>query len=755
MEPVMDSKFKKHGISRREFIAYGTAIGGAITVSPAVSQDSPGRINVPEASGCWFNKPLRILQTVLREPDARDYDAWSVVDYMVKSGCNTLVVNGGGIVDFFRNPLPAANLNSFMGERDILREITEACHNAGIYVIARVDFRGVEEKIYRKHPDWFSVDQDMKPVQLTYTRPQLYASCYSGYYRNEHAAGFIKYLMGNYQLDGIWHNSVGVGGICYCDRCRESYKAFSGESIPEMPGASDEKLDLYMKWKSHMADMHMDTMKKTVKSFGPDKAYSAEVFNMFHSGQRINDGIDLYNAREHFDFLISVAFLTENTELIHYEDLKYAGTIVRFLKSMAPEKEAIILYGGNGTSHRYVMEPETDLKVWLWEALAAGGRFWNCNFTGMHPGATFDRRNAFHHSDAYLFVKEHEKILANHAPAANVGIYYSKATRLSFRNKSVEDDEFGSFIRGVETVLAEDHIPYDFIADDQVTGDKLRNYRLVILPNVRCLSDKEADLLKSYVMDGGNILATYESGMFDKDGSSRDESSLAEVFGCNYTGRKINTRKDCYQHITDRDHFIVKQESPETSLLINAGYTLLCRPLSSGKTICTYVPVVHNQPPEKAWTNEWSGEYPTVIENSYGKGRCIYFSNQPDLVSFEMGHPDMRKLLLRSIRYLANDAIQVETTAPESVHTGLTRSLVSRGDYIFSLVNTTSAPVRPLRRILPVSDLSVKLDLGGQLKNYKVLKSDGETIVEEANGKISIHISKLNDYFSVLLQTGA
>ena len=132
MEPVMDSKFKKHGISRREFIAYGTALGGAITVSPALSQDSPGRINVPEAPGYWFNKPLRILQTVLREPDARDYDARSVVDYMVKSGCNTLVVNGGGIVDFFRNPLPAANLNSFMGERDILREITEACHNAGI-----------------------------------------------------------------------------------------------------------------------------------------------------------------------------------------------------------------------------------------------------------------------------------------------------------------------------------------------------------------------------------------------------------------------------------------------------------------------------------------------------------------------------------------------------------------------------------------------------------------------------------------------
>jgi hypothetical protein len=61
---------------------------------------------------------------------------------MEKTGSNTLVVNGGGIVDFFQNPLPASNVNSMMGNRDVLREITEACHAAGIRVIARVDFRG-------------------------------------------------------------------------------------------------------------------------------------------------------------------------------------------------------------------------------------------------------------------------------------------------------------------------------------------------------------------------------------------------------------------------------------------------------------------------------------------------------------------------------------------------------------------------------------------------------------------------------------
>jgi hypothetical protein len=48
----------------------------------------------------WYQQPLRILQTVLREPDVINYDAASVVEYMKQSHCNVLVVNAGGIIDF-------------------------------------------------------------------------------------------------------------------------------------------------------------------------------------------------------------------------------------------------------------------------------------------------------------------------------------------------------------------------------------------------------------------------------------------------------------------------------------------------------------------------------------------------------------------------------------------------------------------------------------------------------------------------------
>lgn len=743
---------RQFNLSRRKFIRHSSAAVGGMIFSPLFDYNAHAA-TTSQRQLYWYQRPLRILQTVLREPDASNYDANAVVAYMEKTGCNTLIVNGGGIVDFFQNPLPAANINKFMGTRDILKEITEACHAAGIRVIARVDFRGVEESIFKQFPQWFSVDQEKRPKQLTYTRPQLFSSCYTGYHRNEHAVEFIKHIISRYNIDGIWHNSIGVQGICYCERCESSFLKSAGENLPAMD-ATAEKLDAYMLWKSEMANKHMENMKQTVKSFGEEKVYTAEVFSMFEAGNRVNDGIDLYMARDHFDFLVSVAFLTENSEHIHYADLNYANTIIKFLKSMAPEKEAIILYGGNGTSHRYIMDPPVDLKVWLWQSLSAGGRFWNCSFTGSHPGATYDQRTAYHQTETYQFVKLNETLLTQHVSVASIGIYYSRATRLSFRNKSEEGDRFEGFIKGVETVLIENHIPHDFIADDQISKERLAKYKVVILPNVRCLSDKEVSLLTGYVAGGGNLIATYETSLYGVDGAMKPDFALAEMFGCNFTGEKVNTRKDFYQVIADPSHPIVKPDSDQTKLLINAGYTLICKASAKAKKICTYNPVVHNQPPEKAWTNDWSQEYPTVLENQFQKGKVIYFSNQPDLITFEFGHPDVRNLLARSVRYLAGSSIPIETNAPESVHAGLTRSLQNPNEYIFSMVNTTSGPVRPLRNIVPVFQLQSKLSLGAKLRKHKILRSQGDVTIRYVNDRIEVNVDKLEDYFSVQFMVG-
>src|SRR6476620_5096766 len=141
-------------LPRRDFIKYNSVLAGGIMLSPVIANvNEESAIHSSDGKLFWYQKPLRIMHTVLREIDAKHYDADVVVDYLKKGSYNTLCVNAGGIVDFFQNPLPAANINRIMGNRDILKEISTACSNAGIKVIARIDFRGVEEHVFNKLPD--------------------------------------------------------------------------------------------------------------------------------------------------------------------------------------------------------------------------------------------------------------------------------------------------------------------------------------------------------------------------------------------------------------------------------------------------------------------------------------------------------------------------------------------------------------------------------------------------------------------------
>jgi len=739
--------------NRREFIKAGAVFLGGMWLFPAMSaQGSPKNFSLRQDLP-WFQQPLRIMHTVLRETDAQDYDVDIVTNYVLKSGANALCVNAGGITDFWQNPLPAANLNPFLKGRDILKEISAACKAKGIRIIGRVDFRGVVPEIYEKFPDWFAKNRDQRPMMMTYTKPHLHIACYNTPYRNDYANEYISKVLEAYDLDGIWHNSPGYDGICYCPYCQKAYNAYNGRDLPVMGESSPEELDAYMGWKRLAADTYMDKIKKTIKSYGEDKVYTAEVFSMYEVGRRVNNGIDLKNAFDHFDILVSVAFLTENAEHIHYEDYNYAQSIIKFLKSVAPEREAVVMYGGNGTSHRLVIEPSLDVKIWLWEILSVGGRFWNCYFTNV-PTIAYDTRNAFVEEDANHFVKEHADLLAGHVPVSRIGIYYSRPTRLHYRNELEEEEHFGDAIKGMEAVLIENHIPHDFILSEQVSAEKLKAYNLVILPNVHCMAEEEVVLLTAYVKEGGKVMATYATSLLDQEGNPRKDFALSQLFGVNYGGERWNTRKDNYQFISEPTHPLVAEDAAKTQLLHQYAYTLKTKPLTTAKVICNVVPTVHNQPPDKAWVEQLSSEYPTIVENEVGKGKVIYFANQPDVTVHQMGHGDARNVLARAVIYLVGEENLPKSNAPSSVHMGWTRSRETPGKYVFSLVNTSSGPKRPTRELIPVHQIRFRLPLPGQqLISHKILKNQGGIKVTGEPGFVTIEIEKLEDFVAVYLES--
>jgi len=104
------------------------------------------------------------------------------------------------------------------------------------------------------------------------------------------------------------------------------------------------------------------------------------------------------------------------------------------------------------------------------------------------------------------------------------------------RKGSIDDhNQTKGVLRKVWCKLLEDlGLQYDFISYLNVregTVDLNKKFKVIILPRTICLSDREAEVLKRFAMQGGILIADYLCGVFDEHGKGRPRGILDDLFG--------------------------------------------------------------------------------------------------------------------------------------------------------------------------------------------------------------------------------
>ena len=711
----------------------------------------------------WYQENLRILQTVLREPDIIDYDAKAVVKYMKDNHYTCLNVNAGGVIDFFDNPLPMKNPNRFM-QFDYLRPLCDEIHKAGLHIIVRVDFRGVEKKRYWLHPDWFSLDQEGNPRAHNNKNVTIYRPCYQSPYIKQNAQSVIEHIMSTYDVDGIWQNHLGFdGGPCYCARCRAQYKQDTGKEIPHLPGGPKDLASLrlplfdeYREWKAKQADMHIENMRAAVKKHGEEKVYCAEIFDLFNSNFCLETGISQLNAKKSFDFMITCIYISTSNyrdRTLMYDYLQVPATTIRFARAIAPEKQPLICTGGNGTRWRYIADPTLETRLWMWEIASVGGGIWNCYFNGQTPALTHDRRNAGYEEPVYRYLAKNTDVLSNSIPAMDVGIYYSRKSCEQLRAVNDKKDMYGVMTKGVERVLLENHIQYSFIPDSELSLESLKRIKALLLPNAAYLSDKEISIIRAYVEQGGGLIASYETSLYDESGNKRTDFGLSDLFGVHYTGMNMDTFDETYQLIREKDSPLFNGIG-DTDLIMNDGRTLLCISSDSKEhqVLTTHVPQIPGQPPEYAWIPSIETESPVIVSGTYGKGKVVYFANYADAQCYLNGHSDFTEIYKNAVDYVSGKNYLLNSNAPRSVHVNVVEQQEDKKHLIVALVNTGGTAQRPIKEILPAYHVEVKIPLNGlKLAYSNVLWGEGIAVGTE-NENAVIKIERLDEFASVELK---
>jgi hypothetical protein len=127
------------------------------------------------------------------------------------------------------------------------------------------------------------------------------------------------------------------------------------------------------------------------------------------------------------------------------------------------------------------------------------------------------------------------------------------------RKGSIDDhNQTKGVLRKVWCKLLEDlGLQYDFISYLNVregTVNLNKKFKVIILPRTICLSDREAEVLKRFAMQGGTLIADYLCGVLDEHGKGRIRGVLDDPFGierdesAGYMNRKGLTEIDGEKH---------------------------------------------------------------------------------------------------------------------------------------------------------------------------------------------------------------
>jgi beta-galactosidase len=217
------------------------------------------------------------------------------------------------------------------------------------------------------------------------------------------------------------------------------------------------------------------------------------------------------------------------------------------------------LQGGFGTIAVNVSPTVTpeDLRIWTWSALARGAKginyyAWYPMSTGyesggfglIHLDGTITERAKLAGSIARIVDRHQPLLLDARPPRAEVAVVYNplahfvggrqRATPYGGPQGEVVGIERDSLL-GVYRALFGRNVPIDYVHINQLSEEKLRQYKLVVFPYPLMMPEAAAPLFRDYVRGGGTLVAEARLGWNNERGHAADRIpglGLDEVMGC-------------------------------------------------------------------------------------------------------------------------------------------------------------------------------------------------------------------------------
>ena len=517
-----------------------------------------------------------------------------------------------------------------------------------------------------------------------------------------------------YDVDGIFNDMTFWPGICVCPSCRTKYLAETGCEIPKKIDWRSQEWLTFQRFRERSMAEFAQEITACIKA-KKDMTVTHQTSTIMHGWmQSYTLGIaaacdytsgDFYGGK--YQHIIGTKVLAAASKNQPYEFMTSRCVNLRDHTSMKSEAEltaeaATTLANAGAYFFIDAINPDGTLENDVYERLGAVA-------TTLRP-----------FTEA---VKRHRPVIA-----ADKAFYYSSAAYVDENansdimnpngGKPAGDELFGASI-----VLTRAHMPFRAVTSETQDYSGLNT---LILNNVMYTTKEENERLRAFVKNGGTLIATGLTSLYEPDGSSTGDFGLADVFGVTYAGSKAKSFH--YLSFVKR-HWLVSAHASAPHVTAQGAEVVatLLEPIFD--PAAEQYASIHSNPPGVA-----TG-YAGLTVNRFGKGQCVYLSS-PVLSLQQDAQQVFGEWLFREY---SPSALVVETTAPPCVEVTVNRS-TTRNAYLIGLVNYQ----KELPNV-PVRDISLTLRLPGVTTPKACTRvSDGKRLeVKARQGALVLEVSCL------------
>ncbi len=677
----------------------------------------------------WLKKPMRMLQTNLREIDVTA-DVNSYIQHVSRFKPDVVMLNVGGIVANYPTELEYHYRNPLL-KGDFVGQIVERLHAKGIRIIGRFDFSKVNETIAAKKPDWLY--KSVKGQIVNYNG-QVH-TCVSGGYQQEYLFKILGESIDRYPLDGVFFNMIGYQttdysgnyhGPCQCDACRQRFKKWCGMELPVVEDANDETFRKYQDFCQKTSDELFQRVREFVKS----KRSSVAICTYTDAGVDIirdesNSAFDRPLPEWNYSATDNV-----RTALCSWKNKAIANVAINF-----PDYRC---------RHSAVSPELTELR--LVQDMLNGGWLDYCVIGTIENQE--DRLAISNVEDIFNFHSQNEKWLSNTKPAAALCL--------------IKGDNRNEY-KGLFRILTENHILFDVIsakamttaapprALEDLSALRLADYQMIVLPDIRNMSDAFCARLDAYVSGGGKILATGRTSTCDELGNPLGAVRLKSA-GVKPAFKLRPHERGTYFRISAADKKQLQSSKlDELDIVYLDSEFLECEASDTGKGLLGFIPAAMFGPPEKCYYKEVTN-IPGLFYNESGKGSAAFFPWQIGEHYEKRSNHSHYRLVVAVLEGLLKLERSVVIEASELVE--VNRRVSSDGKFEWvGLINHSGQNGTAFHKPLPLTALSLRVKNKDKVKSVHLLKWGSKLeFIPEEDGWISCSIPKLGRFEIVVYE---